>query len=76
MIKDRVKIIFAQQVGVAVESMHDNMSLVDDLNFDSLDLIEIIMELEQTFSIVIDDTEYNDSFTLQQTVNLIEQKLA
>jgi acyl carrier protein len=48
----------------------------DDLRFDSLDLIELVMEVEEEFDIEVDDEEAEACLTVRQAVELIDRKLS
>ena len=48
-IRDRVITIVAKQLGVAPDKIAENVSLVNDLGADSLDTVELVMELEEEF---------------------------
>ena len=48
-IRERVLAIIAEQLGVAPDKIAANTSLVNDLGVDSLDTVELIMELEEEF---------------------------
>lgn len=65
-IKDRLEI---GEVSITLE-----MNLEDDLNIDSLDLVEISMGLEETFNLEIPDGE-EKFFTVKQIVEYIETRL-
>ena len=47
---ERVRSIVVEQLGVEEDEVVPNASFVDDLNADSLDLVELIMSLEEEFS--------------------------
>ena len=47
---ERVRAIVVEQLGVDEEEVTPTASFVDDLNADSLDLVELIMSLEEEFS--------------------------
>ncbi|MDA1061741.1 MAG: acyl carrier protein [Chloroflexi bacterium] len=47
---ERVRSLIVEQLGVEESSVTPNASFVDDLNADSLDLVELIMSLEEEFS--------------------------
>ena len=53
-IEDKVKDIIADQLGVELEQVTDEASFLDDLNADSLDLVELIMAFEEEFKDEID----------------------
>jgi acyl carrier protein len=56
---NKVKEVVAEQLGVEITDLKPETSLKDDLSADSLDLFQIIMSLEEEFSIEIptEDTE-------------------
>ncbi len=47
---ERVRSLIVEQLGVEESAVTPNASFVDDLNADSLDLVELIMSLEEEFS--------------------------
>jgi acyl carrier protein len=47
----------------------------DDLDADSLDLVELVMALEEEFSIAVDETELEGIETVGQAFNLIAAKI-
>ena len=53
-IYERVRGLIVEQLGVEEEEVTPNASFVDDLNADSLDLVELIMSIEEEFG---DDIE-------------------
>ena len=53
----RVRAIVAERLGVEEEQVTLDSHLFDDLGADSLDIVEIIMELEQAFDITISEEE-------------------
>lgn len=68
---NRIKELVAEQLSVDVAELTLETSLKDDLNADSLDLFQIIMSLEEEFSIEI-PTEDTESI---QTIGDIEKYL-
>ena len=53
-IEDKVKAIIVEQLNVNEEQVTSEASFLDDLNADSLDLVELIMAFEEDFSDAID----------------------
>lgn len=47
--------IICQQLGVEAERLSENASFVDDLGADSLDTVEMVMEIEEQFDVFIPD---------------------
>ncbi len=75
---ERVRRIIAEQLGVDEQEITPQTSFVDDLNADSLDLVELIMSLEEEFSkegqtIEISDEDAEKIVTVQDAVNYITE---
>lgn len=47
----------------------------DDLDADSLDLVELVMALEETFDVSVDESELEGVETVEQAFNIISSKL-
>lgn len=58
------------------DSISPNADFIKDLNLDSLDVVEIIMEIEKDFKITITDEEAGKINTVQDAVNLVATKLS
>ena len=76
---DRVKKIVVDQLGVEESEVVSSASFVDDLNADSLDLVELIMSLEEEFStegqtLEISDEDVEKIATVQDAVDYIKDK--
>lgn len=72
---DRVKKIIVEQLGVDEAEVTPEASFVDDLNADSLDLVELIMSLEEEFSLQIADEEAEKITTVGEASEYIEEHL-
>ncbi len=75
---ERVRKIISEQLGVEEDEIKPATSFVDDLNADSLDLVELIMSLEEEFSqegrtVEISDEDAEKIVTVQDAVNYIEE---
>jgi acyl carrier protein len=75
---ERVRKIISEQLGVEESEITPETSFVDDLNADSLDLVELIMSLEEEFSkegknIEISDEDAEKISTVQDAVNYIKE---
>ena len=74
MIFEKVRDIIAKQLDIDPATITLESRLVDDLKADSLDIVELIMDLEQEFSIEISDEELPRVQTIGDVVGIIEQK--
>ena len=70
---DRLKKIVVEQLGVDEDEVKPEASFVDDLNADSLDLVELIMSLEEEFGAEISDEDAENIRTVQDAVDYIEE---
>jgi acyl carrier protein len=75
---ERVRGIVVEQLGVEEQEVTPNASFVDDLNADSLDLVELIMSLEEEFSadgdgeLEISDEDAEKIATVQDAVDYLK----
>ena len=60
---------------VAPEAIVPDASFADDLDADSLDLVELIMALEEAFDITVEEDELKDVGTIAQAYALVSAKL-
>ncbi|EFH86929.1 acyl carrier protein [Ktedonobacter racemifer] len=74
-IQDRLKKIIVDQLGVDESEVVSSASFVEDLNADSLDLVELIMSLEEEFKVQISDEDAEKITTVQEAEDYIEEHL-
>ena len=74
-IRERLKKIIVDQLGVDESEVVPNASFVEDLNADSLDLVELIMSLEEEFKLQISDEDAEKITTVQEAEDHIEEHL-
>jgi acyl carrier protein len=70
---ERLKKIIVEQLGVDEEEVQPQASFVEDLNADSLDLVELIMSLEEEFGMEISDDDAEKIQKVQDAVDFIEE---
>lgn len=66
------KLICEHLGSLSLNEIEPDTSLVDDLGADSLDAVEIIMAIEEEFSIEIPDDKFESLETVQDIVDLVE----
>jgi len=74
---ERVRRLIVEQLGVDEEQVVPSASFVDDLNADSLDLVELIMSMEEEFSkdgrtLEITDEDAEKIVTVQDAVDYLK----
>jgi len=73
---DKVKPLMAEALNLNEDEITLEANLKDDLGIDSLDAVELIMELEDEFDVKIEDAEAQAFVTIADIVNTLEAKLA
>ncbi|MCH7624903.1 MAG: acyl carrier protein [Chloroflexi bacterium] len=78
-VRDRIQTVVADKLGVSVEEVTPEASFTDDLNADSLDLVELIMAFEEEFStddnqIEITDEDAEKITTVQLATEFLIQR--
>jgi acyl carrier protein len=74
-IQERLKKIIVDQLGVDESEVIPSASFVEDLNADSLDLVELIMSLEEEFKVQISDEDAEKITTVQEAQDYVEEHL-
>lgn len=69
---ERVIEIILENLGVDESELTENTNLVEDLGIDSLDMVELAMQLEDEFDMDIEDEEMEKLQTLKDIVEYIE----
>jgi acyl carrier protein len=72
-VEEKVKQIIVDQLGVEPSEVTPKASFVDDLGADSLDRVELIMALEETFGLEIPDDEAEKISTVQDAIDYIQK---
>ena len=70
---DKVKEVIVDKLGVEEDKVVTEASFVDDLGADSLDTVELIMQLEEEFGLEIPDESAEKMTTVQSAVDYIEE---
>ncbi len=75
-VEERVKEIIVEQLGVEASQVSEKAKFVDDLGADSLDTVELVMALEEEFSIEIPDEDAEKIVSVGDAVNYINTHMA
>ncbi len=74
-IEERVKKIIVEQLDAKEEDVTNEASLIDDLRADSLDTVELVLNLEEEFDCEIPDDVADNIATVQQIIDFINQNV-
>ena len=72
---EKVKGLFIDDLGIDESKVTMDAKLEEDLEIDSLVIVEVVMAFEDEFEIEIDDEELADVSTVGQAVNLLHSKI-
>jgi len=75
-VAERVKSIIEEQLMVDQDEITEEASFVDDLGADSLDTVEMIMEIEDEFGIEIPDEDAEKLVTVGSAIEYVKKKVA
>ncbi len=73
-IADKVKEIVSQQLDVEVAEIKEGSSFIDDLNADSLAIVELVLAFEEQFEIDIPDEDTEKIRTVGDAVSYIKER--
>ena len=73
-VREKVKKIIVDHLGVDVNKVTDEASFIDDLGADSLDTVELVMAFEEEFGSEISDSEAEKILTVGDAIKFIENK--
>lgn len=73
---ERLQSIVAEQLGVEPDQVVREAEFVQDLNADSLDMVELVMSLEEEFGVEISDDDVENIRTVGDAVEYIKEHSA
>ncbi len=71
---EKVREIIANQLDIALDEIKETTSLGEDLGADSLDIVEMMMSIEETFGIEIADEDAKEFKTIADVIAYIDAK--
>lgn len=75
-IAEKIKSVIAEQLGIRPEEVTESAKFTNDLGADSLDLVELILELEEKCSVAIPDEVAQKLTTVGEVIKCVEEKIA
>ena len=73
-VEDKIRDMIVEQLGVTAEEVVVEASFIDDLGADSLDIVELVMAIEEEFSLEIPDEEAERIQTIQDAISYVEER--
>ncbi|MDO5040922.1 MAG: acyl carrier protein [Peptoniphilus sp.] len=71
--RERILQLIADQFNREVEYLDEDMSFVDDLDADSIDIVELVMSIEDEFDVEIDDEVLTKMHTIADVLDYMEE---
>jgi acyl carrier protein len=75
-VEERVIDIVCENLGVNKEQVTRQTAFIEDIGADSLDIVELVMELEEEFEITIPDDQAEQIKTVGEAIDYIEREQA
>ncbi|MGI6556610.1 acyl carrier protein [Pseudoramibacter porci] len=69
---DQVKNIIAEQLGVSEDEISEDSNLVEDLDADSLDIVELVMAFEDEFGVKVPDDQLENIKTVGDIIKILD----
>lgn len=70
-LEQKVRNVIAKQLNVDLDKVVDNAKFIEDLGADSLDNVELVMQLEDEFGVDISDSDAEKIITVKDAVDFI-----
>ena len=75
MIFEKIKKIISSKTGINKDTITLESAITDDLTLDSIEIFEILSEIEDEFSIEVEEDAYDSIKTVQDLVSYVENAL-
>lgn len=75
-LRERIRNLVADQLGIDIAEVAPTATILDDLGADSLDVVELVMSLEDTFDIEVPDEEVEGMRTVADIQRYVVEHVA
>lgn len=72
---DKIASVLADQLSIDKASINENSKIVEDLGADSLDVVELLITVEETYNITVSDDEAAGIVTVGDIASLLSSKI-
>lgn len=76
MIFEKLQAMVAEQMGIDKSEISLDSDIIEDIGADSLDIVEMLMNVEAEWNITVDDSEVAGMKTISDVVEFITKKIA
>ncbi|MDY2986578.1 MAG: acyl carrier protein [Peptoniphilus sp.] len=71
--RERILQLIADQFGRDVDELEEDMTFVDDLGADSIDIVELVMSIEDEFSIELEEDHLKELSTISDVIEYAKE---
>ena len=72
---EKIADIVSKQLGADIDDITENTNIMDDLGADSLDVVEMLMAVEESFGVSVPDEEIPNLKTVRDIVEYVEANM-
>ena len=72
---EKIADIVSKQLGADIDDIEENTNIMDDLGADSLDVVEMLMAVEESFGVSVPDEEIPNLKTVRDIVEYVEANM-
>ena len=72
---EKIADIVSKQLGADIDDIDENTNIMDDLGADSLDVVEMLMAVEESFGVSVPDEEIPNLKTVRDIVEYVEANM-